>query len=311
MAEDKELKKSPVILAFLITIAFVASVWSCTWWWIEWQSNPTDSGSVGDSFGVVNALFSGLAFAGVIVAIFLQRAELHEATKQTRKLADESEIQSRHFKKQVESMAVDRFESTFFRMIGSLQDIAENMSAEHPIAGGGRRVFERMASAIDTGDYKRKINQGESFKPEHRTEVSKQYHQNCFRYCSKQVGHYFRLLYHIVKYVDENDTIKGMPRKRVYIRILRAHLSAGELKCILYNGLADDLGYPKFYTLIDKYDLLQNLPVHMLTNQSDHRFYPSMIKAELARRGAADSDGFDHLYSELQAGRYPGTSNVG
>jgi methyl-accepting chemotaxis protein len=34
------------------------------------------AGSLGDSFGSVNALFSGLAFAGVICAIIMQRQEL-------------------------------------------------------------------------------------------------------------------------------------------------------------------------------------------------------------------------------------------
>ena len=39
-------------------------------------------GVFGDSFGFVNALFSGLALAGVIVAIFLQRKELFEQRNQ-------------------------------------------------------------------------------------------------------------------------------------------------------------------------------------------------------------------------------------
>jgi len=38
--------------------------------------SPTDRGLFGDSFGAINALFSGLAFAGVIYAIILQRREL-------------------------------------------------------------------------------------------------------------------------------------------------------------------------------------------------------------------------------------------
>jgi hypothetical protein len=35
-----------------------------------------DRGQFGDLFGAINALFSGLAFAGVIIAILLQRREL-------------------------------------------------------------------------------------------------------------------------------------------------------------------------------------------------------------------------------------------
>jgi len=34
-------------------------------------------GPFGDTFGVLNTLFSGLAMAGVVVAIFMQKEELH------------------------------------------------------------------------------------------------------------------------------------------------------------------------------------------------------------------------------------------
>ncbi len=39
-------------------------------------STWTERGTIGDSFGMTNALFSGLAFAGVVYAILLQRQEL-------------------------------------------------------------------------------------------------------------------------------------------------------------------------------------------------------------------------------------------
>jgi hypothetical protein len=39
-------------------------------------SKPADAGTFGDSFGSVNALFTGLAFGGLIYTILLQRKEL-------------------------------------------------------------------------------------------------------------------------------------------------------------------------------------------------------------------------------------------
>ena len=47
-----------------------------------WKWGLDRPGVFGDSFGFVNALFSGLALAGVIIAIFLQRKELFEQRKQ-------------------------------------------------------------------------------------------------------------------------------------------------------------------------------------------------------------------------------------
>lgn len=55
----------------------------------------TDRGTFGDMFGAINTLFSGLAFAGVVYAIFLQsnelelqREELHLTRTEIRKSAD-------------------------------------------------------------------------------------------------------------------------------------------------------------------------------------------------------------------------------
>lgn len=55
----------------------VIGLWSCLalaayWLLPDWQTR----GQFGDIFGAVNALFSGLAFAGVIFAILLQREDI-------------------------------------------------------------------------------------------------------------------------------------------------------------------------------------------------------------------------------------------
>ena len=39
-------------------------------------TNITDKAAFGDTFGAVNALFTGLAFAGLLFTIFLQQREI-------------------------------------------------------------------------------------------------------------------------------------------------------------------------------------------------------------------------------------------
>jgi hypothetical protein len=49
------------------------------WYYTYYKLNdlePTERGTFGDMFGSVNALFSGLALAGIILTILLQRKEL-------------------------------------------------------------------------------------------------------------------------------------------------------------------------------------------------------------------------------------------
>ncbi|MCA9445271.1 MAG: hypothetical protein KC964_31070 [Candidatus Omnitrophica bacterium] len=55
-----------VSLAWIICLGIISLVGN-------WEEG---SGPFGDSFGTLNALFSGLAFAGIIVTLFLQRKEL-------------------------------------------------------------------------------------------------------------------------------------------------------------------------------------------------------------------------------------------
>lgn len=56
---------------------------------------PISSASFGDSFGGLNTLFSGLAFAGVIVAILLQQKELKESRKELAKQAENQVLSAR------------------------------------------------------------------------------------------------------------------------------------------------------------------------------------------------------------------------
>lgn len=82
----------------------------------DWQTR----GTAGDSFGAVNALFSGLAFAGVIYALNLQRKQLEdqEEMKATRRVTEaQQEMRTgRQFIAQplpipVESLAIDRLDT--------------------------------------------------------------------------------------------------------------------------------------------------------------------------------------------------------
>ena len=68
--------------------------------WLNWpirDFSMSRSGVFGESFGVINTIFSGLAFAGLILTIHLQRSELAESKETFRK---------------------ERFEDSFYRLLG-------------------------------------------------------------------------------------------------------------------------------------------------------------------------------------------------
>ena len=69
--------------------ASVAALW-LIWAGLSWLFGSLETrGQFGDSFGGLNALFSGLAFAGVIYAVLLQRRELQLQREELRLTREE------------------------------------------------------------------------------------------------------------------------------------------------------------------------------------------------------------------------------
>ena len=109
------LKKNKSFLLFVLVAALVCGLWFYTKITLE-SLESADRGTFGDMFGSINALFSGLAFAGVIYAILLQREELGLQREELIKTRSE-------FQQQNETLRKQRFENTFFSLIGFHNDI--------------------------------------------------------------------------------------------------------------------------------------------------------------------------------------------
>jgi hypothetical protein len=70
-----------IIVVAIIVVALAQVVYSVVVFFVF--SGPeamSTRGQFGDLFGAINAFFTGLAFAGVVVTLFLQRRELEETT---------------------------------------------------------------------------------------------------------------------------------------------------------------------------------------------------------------------------------------
>ena len=87
---------------------------------IETKSFGELFGTFGDSFGALNTLFSGFAFAGIIISIALQSKEL----KATR---DEVEAQRKEFEKQTAVFNKQTFENTFFQMLQQHNELIKSI----------------------------------------------------------------------------------------------------------------------------------------------------------------------------------------
>lgn len=143
--DDDELPKfrNWIIAALIAAVA----IW-CVVGFIPWGTwSKQDAGQFGDSFGFVNSLFSGLALAGVIVAIALQtvelryqRRELQESQAVWQETADAQRASHDALIQQVESLAV----TAYLNACSTLSSPAQSPSTplQYAAAENVRHVLE-------------------------------------------------------------------------------------------------------------------------------------------------------------------------
>lgn len=131
-------KEPPKELSFwvLFWIAFaVIALWAGTGFLLYDATSETpiwgERGTFGDMFGSINALFSGLAFSGLIFTVLLQRQELqmqrHELRLQREEIVESrKELAGQRMQLEAQSDTFSRqsFESTFFSLLSVMQNLA-------------------------------------------------------------------------------------------------------------------------------------------------------------------------------------------
>ena len=193
--------------------------------------NFSSTGAFGDSYGGFSALISSLALLGVILSL---------------KLSQDSE-ESRGF------------DSNFFTLLGHYQQIILSMDVHLNAKVNGVISENHAPVKYAQGRDATRFILGlfyQDMKPEYFRDSKIVYlkYNQFFQIWENDLGHYFRLLYHIFKLIDESCP----GDKAYYSRIVRAHLSQSELTLLAYNCIAGE-GVEKFVKYVDKYSLLHNI----------------------------------------------------
>ncbi len=192
--------------------------------------NFETSGQLGDSFGPLNTFMAALAAVGALGAYFSQREELADAkasAEADRKLAAKRD-----------------FEATFFNLISLFRDTTNDIEVpdiynQNPIKGRDavKRIIEEKIGGTLGND-----------------EADSEKYTRVYLTYRDDLAHYFRIIYHIVNFIDQSN----VENKKFYARLLRASLSNSEALLIALNCSFGD-GRTKFKPLIEKYALLHNL----------------------------------------------------
>ncbi len=273
---------------FLLVCVFWSSVlWVSpflSYFGIDLGLNSLDrKGLFGDSFGAINTLFAGLAFAGVILALKYQRDELG--------------IQRRELKEQRLAMQKETFERTFFQLLETLNarrasmvcsfDIeiydATKVCTEDELVEHLRPYLEKTGEACDVSAFPTKRDGKIYLKVTTKgedvffwaTRKRVEYHmQDEPRFIVTEWGPdgvdihrsfypYFSLLYRILRFIDQANFCKNY--KKFYTDILRDQMSNDEP--LLLFLLGKKLGFYRnksidgivFKTLIQRYALLSHI----------------------------------------------------
>lgn len=222
-------------------------------------------GQFGDKFGAINALFSGLAFAGLIVTLIQQKEELSLQREELKNTREELANQSKEFEEQNKIIRYQRFESSFFSLIEAFNQLRNSLCY---VASDGAEIYLKESNGInlfrDFYELKMKWNSNgkDLIGVKQLMEIDPQKISEIH-----DIGvfdHYFRFLYRIIKYVDSSTLIEDKDRYE-YVALVRALLSDYELVMLFYNCLGS-VG-EKAKILVERYSILKNLNKNLLADK--------------------------------------------
>jgi hypothetical protein len=205
---------------------------------------------------VQGRLLTFLTFTGVLITIALQQSALVTAR-------NEADAAEEALRTQSEEANRQNFEATFFQMLNLHNSIVEGMDITKRGEGAlarGRDTFEHFRNTLLTQYNQGHVSHGIA---DRELRLAWSYDQ-FWQYHRQDLGHYFRFLFNMIRFIDESPYKNEMK----YIRLVRAQLSDHELVILFYN-CASKYG-AKFRKYAVEYALLDNMPFDLLIGP-DHR----------------------------------------
>lgn len=253
MADNNKKFLSKFIIHFLLAIFVAALICGAV---AVYYYNSTFDGSIstdhsrwgtmGDFFGgVLNPTFSLFGLLALLVTIILQSKELSQSTKEFSK-------SSKALNDQSESIKLQNFESTFFKLLSLHNEIVSSL-----LYNGPKQRFCFISYIYDLELGKK---DDEKINIETRSKKVDEVYDENYDKIAFSVEHYHKNLYQILKFVDKKCPL-GIDKKQ-YTNIIRAQLSRDELNVLFFHGLSK-YGVKKFKILIERYGFFEHLPRDM------------------------------------------------
>lgn len=224
-------------------------------------------GAYGDAYGSLNTLFSGWAFALLLISLFMQRRELQEQRKELAAQRDEiskankiAESQRNITKQQSELLAQQSFYSLLFKLLDEKNNKINLFYINDSVK---QKVYEKQECftcyskiILRSVDALTMHNTNEMSPPEIR-EAYIDFIKTFYRVASDRSDNlfettlYFELIINILDLIDKQANPKNIESD---IAFLKSYISHDELIIIAAYGFFNK----KLYRYINKYGLLAN-----------------------------------------------------
>jgi hypothetical protein len=208
------------------------------------------AGTFGDAFGTLNALFSGLAFTGVMVTLILQRKDLKDNQDEVSRQQVESQFYNMLRLQQEVVSGVDLQKTQY--------QVMSNSSIQ--VVTQGRDCFKSWAKMLEK-EYlsASSLTQDDKIREAYRELWDK--HRG-------DLSLYFRSLYSLFKFVSESSHVN----KKWLGNVARSLISDYELVLLFYNCLMPNgRGFQKYAT---EFAVFDNLDVVLLLDAKDVLLLP-------------------------------------
>lgn len=215
-----------VVLTVIVYAAFlIFRTWPIDLYTIE------SAGTFGDSFGMLNSLFTGLGFAGLLVTIFLQREDLKLTRRELSETREEIKNQSQTFRQQ-------QFEESFYRILSLYKDNLDQISLRVE-QGSDARIegVDALISKQRKFEDKCKSELPSNFPINGTPEEKDDYAYQLYRLCNASLprqARYMETLNTILEIVTHHCF--EVERKEYYFNILSSQLTTHEAKYIFYQA---------------------------------------------------------------------------
>ncbi len=223
-------------------------------------------GQAGDYLGgTLNPIFAFLSFCLLLITIKLQSKELSNSTKELAKSSTALTEQSK-------SLQLQNFENTFFNMLNLYLKLKDRLNQNPPEVANIEYRVDNIKYVFNAKKNEEKIktrqegiprlsyilflflNESNRFPKEFRNtsidkikeEIKLKYKKNqlndtknLYIYFTniygKYLNHLMRTTYHIINFIDTNNSIKD---KKFYVNLFRSQIDIMETSLIFYNAIS-------------------------------------------------------------------------